>query len=130
MFINLTGHEVTDANTGKVIPADGIIRAEAESCKLFRMQGIPVFTSFIQPLDSLPDPVQGVIYIVSNLYLNTCRGRTDVVAPGKVVRVDGKAVACRGFRANIAFEAWYDRVKDRLPNVSLEDTYQIWCLSL
>lgn len=100
-FINLTGHPVTDTNTNKTFDPIGCVRTEAVTKKVYRANGIPVFRSTIKQLDPLPDPVDGVCYIVSNLYLNTCPERTDVVAPGRVVRdEEGKPVACRGFRCN------------------------------
>ena len=100
-FINLTGHEVTDTNTGKSFPSQGCVRVEAHTERVYRANGIPVFRSTNSILDPLPDPVDGVCYIVSNLYLNLVPERTDVVAPGKVVRAeDGIPVACRGFRCN------------------------------
>ena len=100
-FINLTGHPVTDTNTGKTFEPSGIVRTEAITEKVYRANGIPVFRSTVRAIEPLPDPVAGVCYIVSNLYLNTCPERTDVVAPGKVVRNEsGEPVACRGFRCN------------------------------
>lgn len=111
-FINLTGHPVTDTNTDKTFDPQGLVRTDNISTKRYRANGIPVFNTTTLQLDPLPDPEQGVTYIVSNLYLNTCTERTDVVAPGKVVRnKDGTPVACRGFRCNtpieILFENWF-----------------------
>ena len=111
-FINLTGHPVTDTNTNKTFDPKGLVRTDNISTKRYRANGIPVFSTSTSQLDPLPDPEQGVAYIVSNLYLNTCPERTDVVAPGKVVRDEiGKPIACRGFRCNtpieLLFEAWF-----------------------
>ena len=112
-FINLTGHPVTDTNTNKSFEPSGLVRTNNITVKRYRANGIPVFSTSTLPLDLLPDPEQGVCYIVSNLYLNTCTERTDVVAPGKVQRDEtGVPVACRGFRCNtpieLLFEDWFN----------------------
>lgn len=100
-FINLTGHPVTDTNTNTTFEPAGCVRTTGTTVRVYRANGIPVYRSIFTALDPLPDPVDGVCYIVSNLYLNTCPERTDVVAPGKVVRNEvGEPVACRGFRCN------------------------------
>lgn len=100
-FINLTGHIVTDTNTGKSFEPQGCVRVKATTERVYRANGIPVYRTTVVAEDPLPDPVEGTAYIVSNLYLNACTERTDVVAPGKVVRgADGEPIACRGFRCN------------------------------
>ena len=100
-FINLTGHPVTDINTNITFDPQGCVRVKATTERIYRSKGIPVYRTTVVAEDQLPDPVEGTVYIVSNLYLNTCTERTDVVAPGKVVRgADGEPIACRGFRCN------------------------------
>lgn len=111
-FINLTDHIVTDTNTGKSFEPKGEVRAQCDSYRRYRANGIPVFSTLATAREPLPDPVAGVCYIVSNLYLNTCPERTDVVAPGKVVRNEaGEPVACRGFRTHndftLIFDEWF-----------------------
>lgn len=108
-FINLTGHIVTDTNTDKSFEPVGLVRTSNVSIKRYRANGIPVFSTSTTQLDALPDPEEGVCYIVSNLYLNTCTERTDVVAPGKVQRDEtGTPVACRGFRCNTPIETLFE----------------------
>ncbi len=49
-------------------------------------------------LTGLPDPVQGVLYIVSLPVALACKHRTDVVVMHDLVRnKDGKVIGCKAF---------------------------------
>ena len=101
MFINLTPHEINETTTNRRIPPSGIARVKGATTQVDTVDGVPIYRStFKDTIEGLPDPIPGVIYIVSALALNAVpEGRTDVVAPGNTVRdKQGKAIGCQGFR--------------------------------
>lgn len=101
MFVNLTPHQIDEQTTGLSIPSSGVARIKMQSRIIDTVDGVPLFHSYYAGnLENLPEPVEGTIYIVSALALNAVPvERTDVVAPGDVVR-DGKGrvIGCKGFR--------------------------------
>ena len=102
MFINLTPHEIHEMVTNRKIPSSGRkARVKGASVQVATIDGVPIYRStFENTLKGLPEPVDGVTYIVSALTLNAIpEHRTDVVAPGNTVRDKrGKAIGCQGFR--------------------------------
>ena len=101
MFINLTPHEINELDSGLVIPSSGVARVGQCSTNVRIVDGVQIFRSDYEgTIENLPEPVEGVTYIVSALTLNAVPlDRTDVVAPGNAIRDKGKTViGCRGLR--------------------------------
>lgn len=102
LFINLTGHEVHELTANIVIPASKeVFRANCSTQQVDTINGIPVFTTVLTKSNiPLPQPMEGVVYIVSALALNAVpEGRTDVVCPKQVVRdSNGNIIGCKAFR--------------------------------
>lgn len=98
-FVNLTPHTIT-LNDGTSFPSAGIARVSA-SFSDFDDNGI--CRQKFGDITGLPDPKDGVRYIVSALVLSAAKaqGRTDVVAPATghpdCVRKDGFIVSVPGF---------------------------------
>jgi len=100
-FINLTAHTINEMTTGLVIPTSGIeARVTNPNKYLGPINGIPVFADNNEAvIIGLPDPIEGTMYIVSNLVLNFCNNRSDVYGVGSTIKGDNKQViGCRGFR--------------------------------
>lgn len=100
-FINLTPHEIYETVTGLRIPSTGIARVRWCTKDVAVVDGVQLFRSDYEgSIQGLPEPQDDVIYIVSALALNAVpTGRTDVVAPGNVVRNElGVVIGCAGFR--------------------------------
>ena len=101
-YINLTGHEVHELDSNiRIEPSDTVIRAQCRTTKYVNEDGITCHKSHVTRLSAqLPEPQDGVIYIVSALALNGIPDeRIDVVAPKQVERfANGKIRGCRGFR--------------------------------
>lgn len=100
-FINLTAHTITEVTTQTTIPASGrIARVKASTIKISNASGIPIYKSTFGEIEGLPEPQNGILYIVSALCLNAISSsRTDVVAPGNLQRDEnGQPVGCVGFR--------------------------------
>lgn len=101
-FTNLTAHTINEVTTGINIPRSGIIaRVKQTTLKSAEHAGVPIYTSEFGEVEGLPEPVDGVIYIISALTLNAVPPhRKDVVAPGNLQRDEnGQPVGCVGFRA-------------------------------
>ena len=99
-IVNLTGHELTELNTGTFIPPSGRVRAVPATVKTSTVAGIPIYKSTFPEIEGLPPREEGTIYVVSSLALNAVPAhRTDVVAPGNVKKVDGVVVGCYGLKA-------------------------------
>ena len=102
MFINLTGHEVKELDSGITIPASKhILRVYTESEDLGTIYGIKASCCDKVYLQSpLPPRKEGIVYIVSALTMNAIpEDRTDFVCPKQVVRnKEGGIIGCRGLR--------------------------------
>lgn len=116
--INLTPHAISTADVGGNIvntyPASGTVARCAPPKAVpadLVIDGISVVDAAATPgpVVDLPDPVDGVVYIVSGVVAGhpSVVGRTDVVAPGtgpddNAVRNDkGHIVAVRRFRRTV-----------------------------
>jgi hypothetical protein len=82
-YINLTPHPITvvdGADTRTFPPSGSIARVE-----------LP-----LGPVTGVPDPQEGVQYIVSILVGEALPARRDLVIPGKQIRdTDGRIIGCR-----------------------------------
>lgn len=113
-FINLTPHEVTvvakDESKVTFPPSENVARVEYreevvgdydapvpvsdnEEPKKFEL-----FKSYFGTINNLPEPRDGVRYIVSRMCANACPDRHDLVVPGPSIRDEnGVITACYGF---------------------------------
>ena len=100
MLINLTAHTITEVTTGAIIPPSGrVARVKSSTKKVASFVGYPIFESTFGQVEGLPEPQEGVMYIVSALCLRACPERDDLLSPGNVMRSEeGKIVGCIGFR--------------------------------
>ena len=99
-IINLTPHEIKllpDEATCISIPASGIIaRVATQSKTVGEINGIPVKETVFGEVENLPDPQDGIVYLVSSLVAQRCRDRRDVFVPNESVRdSEGRIIGCR-----------------------------------
>jgi len=96
-YVNLTGHEVHNLNSGLKLPAGEALRIDYKSTKTL-IDGQMVHETKIVGIN-LPDPEDNTIYIVSALALGFVPNhRKDVWCPKQVVRKNGKIIGCKDFR--------------------------------
>lgn len=105
-LINLTPHTINLCNKeGEVvmsIPSSGNARVSVKPGQASYFDGVPVpvfSPSVYGEVQDLPDPVEGIIYIVSMMVAQRCPNRVDVVGPDSgptAVRKDGQIVGVRG----------------------------------
>lgn len=103
-FVNLTPHALNirrEDGTMLDIAPSGIVARVAETREtLPSLGGLAVSRASYGPVEGLPAPAEGAVYIVSALVLARCAGRTDVFAPGPLIRDEaGKPVGADGLSA-------------------------------
>lgn len=99
-LINLTPHEIT---CGEVrIPASGdIARVTNHTVACGTILGIPLFESRSVGLVGVPDPKEGVSYIVPSKVREALPKRRDLLSPARLIRDRaGAVVACLGLEIN------------------------------
>lgn len=101
-FINLTPHSIKIDGMGE-IPASGqVARVETRRCCVGGVHGVRLVSQTLGEVQGLPEPRDGVVYVVSALVLSALAGkRRDVVAPDTgadaVRSPQGQILAVRGF---------------------------------
>lgn len=98
-LINLTPHDITilqDGGAEVTIPASGKIARVAEKAVAREpICGIPTCRMKFGEVTELPDPEDGVFFIVSALVRMALPGRNDLCSPGRLVRAtDGQPIGC------------------------------------
>lgn len=104
-ILNLTPHDITvqkPDGSQVVFPRSGkVARVDVEYYHVGDMNGIPVYGRRLRNVTDLPDPRDGVVYLVSSMVLDRVRGRPDVIAPDTgptaIRNADGQIVAVTRF---------------------------------
>lgn len=96
-FVNCTPHTIV-LNNGTSLPVSGVVARVTASHTKFNKDGI--CRQVFGDVENLPEPQEGVVYVVSALVL-AATDRQDVVAPAtghpETVRKDGLIVSVPGF---------------------------------
>jgi hypothetical protein len=97
-LVNLTPHTINlfgSNDSNQAIPSTGVARCVAIPTVVGEVNGVPVRRTQFGAVTGLPEPSEGVIFIVSMLVASAAK-RDDVVFPDDVVRdPDGKIIGCR-----------------------------------
>lgn len=105
MFVNLTPHKInihTDSETVVVSPSGQVARVETKSERIGEIDGIEIFSTTYGDVIDLPDPSEGVNYIVSGMVAQQVPWRVDVYSPGDLIRNEqGQPVGCRGLKRTV-----------------------------
>lgn len=105
MIINLTPHEIRVYPLGYTLMDDAVVLPP--SGQVARVTMTPVLADVIGPIDlvrntagpvtGLPEPVDGVLYVVSALVRLATPHRKDIASPGELIRdTNGQPIGCRG----------------------------------
>jgi hypothetical protein len=102
-FVNLTPHSISfqrpDGTVLCIEPSGGVARCLVTSTPVGEIEGIQVITSTFGDVTGLPEPSEGVVYLVSSLVLSGIRDRDDVMAPDDFVRDgSGRIIGARALR--------------------------------
>lgn len=105
-IVNLTPHVInvygSDNNLIKSFAPDGTVaRVETVTQKVDEIDFIPFFHSRFGKVVGLPQPVDGVSFVVSAMVRLAVSNRRDVFSPGALIRNElGQPIGCLGFEAN------------------------------
>ncbi len=103
-FVNLTPHDIVIQNEvgTRSIPASGeVARCAITSSDAGEACGVPLSYSLYGAVKNLPEPAEGVLYIVSALVRSALPQRLDLASPGELVRDGlGNVVGCRNLVVN------------------------------
>jgi len=106
-FINLTPHSINVYLNGQwnEYPASGqLARCAQETEQRGEINGIPVELNTFGAVEGLPQPQEGIAYIVSSLVLSRVPERADVFAPANPIRDDnGQIIGCAGLSCTPAY---------------------------
>ena len=105
-FVNLTPHTINvlygDGEKAIDVPPSGdLARVSQIDTPCDPIGDIPVCITSYGEVTGLPDPEEGVIYIVSG-QVASAAPRADVMSPGSLVRNKaGDPVGCKGLRRSV-----------------------------
>ena len=103
--INLTPHNVDicdeEGHVVKTYRASGIVARVAHYWETIEyVDGVPLVVRENERVIGLPNQQEDTVYIVSNIILNYCADRLDLVSPVQQVKINGRVVGCRSFVSN------------------------------
>lgn len=105
-IVNLTPHNIYDTEAGINFPASGkVARVSSTSEFMYFLEQptglLPVHKTCFGEVEGLPEQRRGTFYLVSGIVLSALPNRTDILAPGDLVRDSaGNPIGCKGFRTN------------------------------
>lgn len=103
-IVNLTGHAIRLGYSAEMLDSEGMARIRNEMTEVGRVvidgpppAELPILRLVEGKISGLPDPVEGVLYVVSGLVAGAA-ARDDVVAPARTERDGGgRVTACHAF---------------------------------
>lgn len=101
MLINLTPHTINFFNESgtmfhSVEPEAVPARVSCKTVQIGYRDGLPVTTTEYSEVTGLPEPKEGVAYIVSALVAQRVPERDDIYIPNEAVRDEqGRIIGCR-----------------------------------
>lgn len=105
MIVNLTPHRLNIQDlTGDFIvvePNETVARVKVSFEETTVLDpGVQVYKATYGKVIGLPEPKDGVIYVVSGL-VASASPRSDVFSPGDLIRdAEGKPIGCKGLKAS------------------------------
>jgi hypothetical protein len=69
-FVNLIGHDITISGYGTLSKADVPCRVETKQRIIGKVAGVPIAETHFDKIANLPDPEDGVYYIVSRVVMD------------------------------------------------------------
>ena len=88
-LVNLTPHDIDVFSINvppqllmRIAKTDSIARVEMTEKELGVIQGCPVFAKVLSgTISGLPDPQDGILYVVSTMVLDAVKERSDLLSP-------------------------------------------------
>lgn len=100
-FVNLTPHAIVIVGGPTLPPSGALARCATKSVPAGEFGGVALSTTAYGAVEGLPEPAEGVLYVVSALVRAAVPHRADVASPGDLVRdAAGAVIGCRGLVVN------------------------------
>ena len=101
-LVNLTPHTLnihSSNNVTDIAPSGEIARVTTSYNHTNTVAGINVYSCVYGNVSGLPEPQENKIFVVSGVVKSAVPERTDVMAPGELIRNEsGKPIGCNGLR--------------------------------
>ena len=98
---NLTPHAIQIVGGPSFPPSGRLARCAQVSAAAGEHEGLPLVSVQFGEVEGLPEPQEGILYIVSALVRSAVPHRHDVASPGDLVRDSaGQPVGCRNLVVN------------------------------
>lgn len=100
-FVNLTPHALNifdgDVEVLTIAPSGTVARCTQKDELDTELDGVKIFKQVFGDVVDLPEPKEGVFFVVSRLVANAAAGRDDLLVPGALKRNEqGQPVGCMG----------------------------------
>lgn len=100
-FVNLTPHVINvfdaDVEVMKLAPSGMVARCTQKDVLDTEINGVKIFKQEFGDVVDLPEPKDGVMFVVSRLVASAAAGRNDLLVPGALKRNEqGQPVGCIG----------------------------------
>lgn len=80
------------------LPSSGVARASATKELVDTLEGVPLYQTTYGTVENLPEPTEGIFYIVSALTAQAAKNRNDVlIVDGTVRNSEGQIIGCTAF---------------------------------
>jgi len=107
-IVNLTPHEIVVHYTEEgdhvslhIPPSGDVARVSITSREVGEFDGIPLSRTETGEVKGVPNPQEGVLYLVSAIVRGLLPERKDVASPGPLVRDEnGQPIGCQGLVVN------------------------------
>lgn len=100
-LVNLTPHAIKITGYGVLEPSGMAARAHNHLSQIGDVNGIPLMISNFSGVSNLPEPIEGVMYVVPAYVREALPKRTDLASPAKFLRdATGNIIGCGAFEVN------------------------------
>lgn len=101
-IINLTPYNLKIIGRKDTIEPSGMTaRLHSPLAQVCEIDGIPIMSCESPSVSNLPEPKDGVLYIVATYIRQACPDRKDLASPAKLIRGEaGNVIGCAAFEVN------------------------------
>lgn len=107
-IVNLTPHDITVISQGKSIvfpkfPVSARVSSKTEILTHFDTSEmrVPLTQVVFGELEGLPEPIEGIFFIVSRIVREAAKDRTDLLVPQGLIRDEnGQPIGCESLSVN------------------------------
>lgn len=100
-LINLTAHTINVHGLEPIKTSGFIARVQTHLHQDQEINGVPVFVRSGETVVNVPEPMEGVMYIVTSYVREALPARKDLLSPAKFTRdKNGVVIGCAAFEIN------------------------------